>query len=112
MEYKFKLLKLNSKIENLIKKLEKDDETHKELLEFLNSSKDLIFSNCEIKEEMVNLLNVNKSSSTNNEEIKSDNAIVDSNNDEHVYKNDQHEHYKINKMRNQINSIQSFLKLE
>ncbi len=63
-------------------------------------------STTQLQEETIN---VNKSSSN---EDKSDKAIVDLKNDDQVYKNDQLEHYKINIMRNHINSIQSFLKLE
>ncbi len=63
-------------------------------------------STTQLQEESIN---VNKSSSN---EDKSDKAIVYLNTNDQVNKNDQLEHNKINIMRNHINSIQSFLKLE
>jgi hypothetical protein len=66
----------------------------------------LFASTTQLQEESIN---VNKSSSN---EDKSDKAIVYLNTNDQVNKNDQLEHNKINIMRNHINSIQSFLKLE
>ena len=96
---------MDTKIDSLIKKIQKDKETNKEMVEVFSMISFIL--NPAFKEEILELIQKYE-----NKEAASKDYTKACSSCKDISINNQEEQYKLNNKSNQMNSIQSFLKIE